>query len=120
LVGNNNKKETTTMSPTTTPTPITNYPKPEDADRHLRFQAKLAARLARLRLMSETPLPVLQDRTAVPYPLIQAYEQGLLPIPLHTYWILCHGFDTLPTDLFMPVEPIDVMDFIPESCHAFY
>ena len=103
-----------------TPTTITTYPMLEDADRHLRLQAMLAARFARLRLMSEVPLPVLQDRTGVPFPLLQAYEQGLIPIPLHTYWILCHGIDTLPTDLFMPTEPIDVMEFLPDSCRGFY
>ena len=104
----------------TSPETMTAYPMPDHAIKHLTLQAMMGQKLRRLRRPARMPLTLLWARTGVPTQLIQAYEKGYSPIPLHTFWILCHGLGISPVEMFRAKEPFDLTEFLPEVCHDFY
>ncbi|MEM9167594.1 MAG: helix-turn-helix transcriptional regulator [Planctomycetota bacterium] len=99
---------------------MTAYPMPDHANQYLLMQAMMGKKLRLLRRRAKLSLQLLWARTGVPSQLIQAYEMGYTPIPLHTFWILCHGLGVSPAEMFRSEPPIDVGEFLPAACREFY
>lgn len=92
------------------------YPHPDEfLGPHL-LMAMLAKKLRLHRREAGVSLNTLSQRTAVPERLIEVYELGCTPIPVHTLWILCHGIGISPMVIFQP--EMDIAEFLPARCRG--